>query len=181
MVAALYVDVERGPYPALGLDCWGEDRDARLYPGPGPVIAHPPCGPWGALKGLCRLQDRSLGPVAVEQVRMWGGVLEHPAHSSLWAYCKMPQPGGFPDVHGGWTLAVDQCWWGHPARKQTWLYFVGILPERVILPTERPGPVAVIDSRRRGVVHVPKSQRHLTPPAFARWLVEVLDEQNSLD
>lgn len=39
MPAALYVDVKRGPYAALGLDCWGVERDARRYPGPAPDFA----------------------------------------------------------------------------------------------------------------------------------------------
>lgn len=25
MLAALYVDLQRGPYPALGVDCWGAE------------------------------------------------------------------------------------------------------------------------------------------------------------
>ena len=70
MTAALYIDPARGPYPAL-LDpdrCWGVDRDAKLYTGPGPVIAHPPCGPWGRLAHLCTRQDPECGTRAVEQV-----------------------------------------------------------------------------------------------------------------
>ena len=83
--AALYVD-PKGPYPALGLDCWDATRDATQYAGPNRVIAHPPCGPWSRLKAFCGpelLAQKSLGLVAVEQVRRWGGVLEHPAGSEI--------------------------------------------------------------------------------------------------
>ena len=73
IIAALYID-PRGPYPKLpGVDAWDETRDARGYPGPGPVIVHPPCGPWGLLAEFCRLQDSTLAPLAVGQVRGFGG------------------------------------------------------------------------------------------------------------
>lgn len=71
-VAALYVD-PRGPYPKmLGVECWDEARDARTYAGPHPVVAHPPCGPWGRLRHLYRggEGDATCGPAAVEA---WGG------------------------------------------------------------------------------------------------------------
>src|ERR1700730_1052110 len=92
--AALYID-PRGPYPALlGPDrCWDETRDARTYAGPWPVVAHPPCGPWGRLKFLCTKQDASCGPAAVEAVRRFGGVLEHPHGSQLWPFANLPEPG----------------------------------------------------------------------------------------
>lgn len=78
-IAALYID-PKGPYPAIaGVDCWDATRDARKYDGPYPVVAHPPCGPWGKLRHLSRNDDPSLALRAVEQVRRWGGVLEHPA------------------------------------------------------------------------------------------------------
>lgn len=73
MIAALYID-PRGPYPSIpGVECWDAERDARNYAGPWPVVAHPPCGPWSKLKGMCWKQDRSLAPIAVGQVRRWGG------------------------------------------------------------------------------------------------------------
>ena len=49
MIAALYV-AKNGSYIDLpGVDPWPEDRDARLYRGPHPVVAHPPCQRWGKL------------------------------------------------------------------------------------------------------------------------------------
>src|SRR5208282_2605434 len=81
-VAALYVD-PLGPYPLLfDVDWYDEKRDARGYDGPHPVVAHPPCGPWGQLHHRCkRDQDKEFGPLAVAAVRRHGGVLEHPAGS----------------------------------------------------------------------------------------------------
>ena len=70
-VAALYVDLN-GIYPRLlGEDhCWDSERNALSYQGPHPVIAHPPCGPWGRFKAFCTKQDPLLALRAVEQVRI---------------------------------------------------------------------------------------------------------------
>ena len=178
-IAALYVS-DRGPYASMpGIDPWDATRDAMNYPGPHPVIAHPPCGPWSVLKAFCTKQDASLAPIAVSQVRKWGGILEHPKGSSLFTTAtglNLPVPGGLPDAWGGFTILVDQCRWGHPARKQTLLYMVGVDPAWIVIPAWQE-PTAVIDcsSSRKGtgMTHVPKSQRHLTPPAFAEWLVDL--------
>ena len=90
MVAALYVDPIRGPYRALpGVERWGWadvhqaglwDRDATAYDGPHPVIAHPPCGPWGLFAWRYKGGEgaKNCAIRAVQQVRRWGGVLEHP-------------------------------------------------------------------------------------------------------
>lgn len=94
-VAALYVMAD-GPYPKLVANWYDEKRDAKLYDGPFPVVAHPPCGPWSKMRHLCTKQDKTCAPRAVEQVRKFGGVLEHPAHSRLWNHCDLPLPWGFP-------------------------------------------------------------------------------------
>jgi len=190
MTAALYVDLQRGPYPALGLDCWGlPDRDATQYPGPGPVVAHPPCAAWG--RYAHRAHDSGeTGPVAVAQVRRWGGVLEHPRASRLWPTCGLPRPGGLPDAWGGYTVEVCQRDWGHAADKPTWIYVVGLPPEQLPpMPPPTPARERWTPSRRvldpgrldsprprgtRGVIEcMSKTQRHLTPPAFAAWLVAI--------
>ncbi len=176
-VAALYV-APTGPYFRMAeVDPWGADRNAKLYRGPHPVIAHPPCGPWGQLAWRCTKQDPRCAIVAVSQIIQFGGVLEHPARSKLWRHLNLPLPGdkSNPSL---WTLETEQCRWGHKALKKTWLLFSRIPPEHLSpIPPWRE-PTHVIDSskaqKRRGaaaVRHLPKSQRHLTPPDFAEWLV----------
>lgn len=165
-VAALYIDDIHGPYPSLlGSDLvWGVGRDARTYAGPHPIIAHPPCGPWGRMSAWAYATDRELALVAVRQLKEWGGVLEHPEGSSLWRAALL-------DLQGGFTLKVDQCDWGHPCRKRSWIWVYGY-PADLPLPS-RPQPGAPTHSIRGALPELPKNQRHLTPPAFAAWLIEI--------
>ena len=188
-VAALYVDTARGPYAGMpGVDCWGfaektgtqldafaATRDAMQYPGTWPVVAHPPCGPWGRFHWHYKGGEggKACGLRAVEQVRRWGGVLEHPSGSRLWATAGLPLPGQC-DSHGGWTLAVEQVDWGHPARKPTWLYVVGTESAPVMPLKREPTHVMVRLLRNNNdLPELRKADRHLTPPAFAHWLVRL--------
>lgn len=170
-VSALYVD-PKGPYPALVEDWWDAERNAKLYAGPNPVVAHPPCGPWGIMRHLCSLQDPECGPRAVEQVREWGGVLEHPRHSTLFRRCGLPLPGELSDGYG-FTIEVNQVAWGHCCEKPTWLYFVGV----PVVPCIRTGGVAThrVTSGPRGptLPSASKKRRIHSPPAFAEWLVSL--------
>ena len=70
-----------------GCDVYDMERDARIYDGPHPVVAHPPCRAWGRLRVFAspRPDERNLARLAVAMVREFGGVLEHPAGSTLWA------------------------------------------------------------------------------------------------
>ena len=43
MIAALYVQRGGVYFDLAGVDPWDEQRDARRYAGPWPVVAHPPC------------------------------------------------------------------------------------------------------------------------------------------
>ncbi len=51
-VATLYVETGGVYYGIPGVDPWDEERDARLYDGPYPVVAHPPCSRWGQLANV---------------------------------------------------------------------------------------------------------------------------------
>ena len=183
-VAALYID-PRGPYPTMGgVDAWDVVRDARRYEGPHPVVAHPPCGPWGRLRHLCRNDDPQLAIRAVAQVRAFGGVLEHPCDSLLFRACRLPLPGEFADAYGGHTIEVCQVDWGHPARKRTWLYIVGASTIPPIPPPREPthwisggrgraGKKSKTTPVPPGIKVCSAQQRRRTPPAFALWLVEL--------
>lgn len=180
-VAALYVDVDKGPYANLpDVEAWGIEQDATTYDGPDPIVAHPACAPWGKFSWRSCGADskvdgsRSCGLIAVDQVRRFGGVVEHPVGSKLWEAMGMPRPGEGKDSFGGWTLDVKQVDWGHPCEKRTWLYIVGVEPEDIPrIPPSRQ-PTHVIESGGGATLpRLPKSQRHITPPKFAKWLVDL--------
>lgn len=143
MIAALYVHPGGAYYGLDDVDPWPESRDARTYPGPHPVVAHPPCQRWGKywhggpnserfprerqLKG----NDGGCFASALHAVRVFGGVLEHPEASAAWSWFQLiapPYEGGWvkADWLGGWTCRVEQGHYGHRARKGTWLYACGV-------------------------------------------------------
>jgi hypothetical protein len=177
-VAALFVRADSVYKRMPGVDAWDIDRDARQWPGGCPVVAHPPCRAWGRLRQFAkpRFDEKALGPMAVDWVRVFGGVLEHPAESTLFAHCGMPRPGQFPDNCGGWTLAVDQFIFGHRAEKSTWLYVVGISPDELPdMPIRGGSPTHCIRPTKSypRLPSVTKAEREHTPPALAEWLVEL--------
>jgi len=141
VIAALFVvPPPRGVYCGLDdVDPWFEERDARTYPGPWPVVAHPPCERWGRYWSggpsvrvrKQRGDDGGCFAAALAAVRRWGGVLEHPEASSAWSAHGLIPPlrgGGWSvaDWQGGWTCCVEQGHYGHRARKATWLYACGV-------------------------------------------------------
>jgi hypothetical protein len=167
-VAALYVLARSSYYAEIeGVDLWPMRRDARLYSGPWPVVAHPPCGHW----------------------------IEHPAGSKLWAFMRLPEPWPYKprrspsealrDDYGGLSIEVRQAWWGDKRGKLTWLYFCHVDPEVIALPKMIDPPPPPMDipkrCRRPGERPYPRSwsdkmgatERKRTVPAMARWLVEI--------
>ncbi len=146
-IAALYVETDGAYFGLPDVDPWDEARDARLYAGPYPVVAHPPCQRWGKLWAGQPLHIKRTGQrkikgddggcfaAALASVRKWGGVLEHPWGSHAWSHFGLNLParsGGWiaADFEGGWTCCVEQGRYGHYARKPTLLLAYGVdLPE----------------------------------------------------
>lgn len=198
MIAALYVD-PRGCYSGLlDVDVWGPDRDARLYVGPWPVVAHPPCQRWGrfATGGPSAPNTRRAGDdggcfaAALAALRRWGGVLEHPAHSKAWAAFDLDKPlakAGWRRVGPSeWTCQVEQGHYGHFSRKASWLYAVSMTcpPELTwgrapnVLPPEMVARYGYEKARRIGVMAMVGGKdktriREATPPAFRDALIRI--------
>ncbi len=212
MIAALYVDPE-GCYAGLpNVETWGGIdhadgsttiiRDAREYAGPWPVVSHTECKRWGRFwHGSTRKPHQfELGAdggcfmASLIAVHEFGGVIEHPAESRAWDTFGLPIPvkgAGWsePDQYGGRSCYVEQCHYGHAARKATYLYAIGIDFDRFQLVWDRTRAVVpqwMIDrygekgARKIGVVAMMGGKdkvknRNATPPAFRDVLIAMAE------
>ena len=99
------------------------------------MVAHPPCQRWGRFwhGSTAKPHQFEMGDdggcfaAALDAVRAFGGVLEHPADSHAWSAFGIPKPprgGGWIPAGGEdrWTCCVYQGHYGHFAGKGTWLY-----------------------------------------------------------
>jgi len=172
MIAALFVD-PRGAYANLSdVEVWDEKRDARLYAGPWPVVAHPPCARWCRLAGLVQKRwghkkgdDGGCFASAPESVRRFGGVPEHPAWSEAFLAHGLGEPrpgaGWQGTLDGGAVCHVEQWHYGHRAKKATWLYALGCeLPALTWTATQDNAVTAYVtdgggDATRRGRKRAP--------------------------
>lgn len=181
-VAVLFARADSHYREFTQADVYDEARDARTWQGGAPVVAHPPCRGWGRLRKFAKVRphELDLARFAVAQVRKFGGVLEHPEASTLWAEQRLPAPGEGFDAFGGWTLPIVQQWWGHRARKATWLYIVGCAPRDCPTMPFTLGEAShvVASSRRitstdRRRPELSKAEREHTPPQLAAWLLDL--------
>ena len=196
-IAALYVETDGCYFGLPDVDPWDESRDARKYTGPWPVVAHPPCQRWGRFwHGSTRKphqfelgDDPGCFAAALTAVRVWGGVLEHPADSKAWAQFGLNAPkrgqGWVVADAYGWTCYVEQGHYGHLSRKPTWLYAYGVrLPDlRWGRGEQRLHPVALErygyeKARRIGMMAMVGGKdktkiRNATPPEFRDVLLAI--------
>lgn len=187
-IAALFCRRDSNYKEFDSVDVWDAERDARRWPGGCPVIAHPPCRAWGQLRAMAKAApgEKELALLAVKWVREFGGVLEHPKRSTLWPLAGLPEPGE-RDAFGGWTLPINQHWWGHRAEKATRLYIVGCepsdIPDMPIVLGDAPCLVGTSGRRKDGKrlkmgddgwrPEISKAEREHTPPLLAEWLVNL--------
>lgn len=181
-ISALYVRKD-SVYKTLGVDCWDIERDARLWPGGNSVIAHPPCRAWGKLSGFAKPREgeKDYAIKCIEWIREWGGILEHPAASQLWPALNLPLPGQY-DKYGGFSICIDQFWFGHRAQKKTLLYICGCSQEDLPpIPLRMDAVTHVIGYNKKNKFgrvdktkkEVSKAERERTPIELAKWMIKV--------
>lgn len=207
MISAIFVETNGAYFGLKDIDPWDDIRDARLYPGPYPVVAHPPCQRWGkmwfgspnvvAKTGIRKIKgdDNGCFKSALESVRKYGGVLEHPWGSHAWKHFGLnlpPREGGWisADLYGGWTCCVEQGRYGHYARKPTLLYSFGCeLPEldwgigESRIPKELIDRVGIKKAKKLGEVcskggGVDSTPRIHTPELFRELLISIAESAN---
>jgi hypothetical protein len=132
--------------------------------------------------GLKIGDDGGCFKAAIEAVRKWGGVLEHPALTFAWSAFGLPRPlssGWIKTPCGGWTAQVEQRHYGHKARKATWLYAYGVEPPSLKWG-KGPAPEAWISTDRpraelaaRGLAQLTGKASRMTPEPFRELLLSI--------
>ena len=194
-VAALYVEAD-GPYAGLdSVDIWPIKRDARLYDGPHPVVAHPPCNRWCQIASINVSQghfklgdDGGCFASALDAVRKFGGILEHPARTYAWKAYGLPTPlscGGWIRTlfDNGWVCEVEQGNYGCPAPKPTWLYAVNVKllslkwgkssAKGMLSHLRYRGKYIAVNSRLDGKIKIRGKLASRTPHAFQEVLLDM--------
>lgn len=195
-LAALFVQ-EDGCYSELDfIDLWPEKRDARLYKGDLPVVAHPPCQLWGSLAAVNYKRwggehnkpgnDGGCFASALQSVRRCGGVLEHPAKTKAFAahgLAKPPREGGWLQINNNeWVCEVWQSAYGHRANKATWLFYCGEKQPQTLSKDKPVGTHQVGHPDKRGKDKnkptLSKREANATPITFRDILIDIALNSN---
>jgi hypothetical protein len=170
-------------------DPWDEPRDARKYSGPFPVIAHPPCQRWGRL-GYANFHrwggehnmpgnDGGCFLSALNSVRAYSGVIEHPASSMAWKEFGLTRPsiGWTQSSENEWVCEVWQSAYGHRANKATWLLLVSQNKPHELDWSRTAGTHQVGFQDKRGKLNnkptLSKKEANMTPLLFKEELYKL--------
>jgi hypothetical protein len=137
--------------------------------------------------------DEGCFQSALNSVRKYGGVLEHPAFTHAWNVYNLQVPvekGWQCDSRGHaltsndslvsdqyntyWTCEVWQSAYGHKARKRTWLLYCGKQPPFELNWSREPGECQIgwFDRNKKTLS---KREASATPLAFAEELIRLAE------
>ncbi len=159
-------------------DCYDEQRNALTSQARVPLICHPPCRKFSRLRAFSKapLKEKQLAYFALDRVRMYGGILEHPKSSTLWKTGNFNLDGTV-DQYGGFLRTVNLSDFGFPAKKPTNLYFVGLRPgELPSIPLNFNAITHCIttSSKYSNLKEISANQRAATPLLMIEYFIEVI-------
>ena len=165
MKIAILCANERSIYHEIPtVEVYDRRRNARIFTGSQPVIAHPPCRSYSAFMSHWAKPEpgeRDLALFCTERVACNGGVLEHPAHSRYLRRFVGSSEWKIEEVH--------QSWFGYPTTKRTWL----LMPSTYTVP-EVPFTLTQYGKERQLFENMSHSQRSATTYTFAKWLINLV-------
>jgi hypothetical protein len=174
----------RSNYHLFDCEVFDKKKDAFTFSGAAAIIAHPPCAQWSRLRNFSKYVplERFAGPFAIAQVRKNGGIVEHPNGSALFKACNIPRSTN-QDQYGGFLISVNQHWFGHPCKKETLLYIVGIRPGQLpALPLNFDAITHKIGDSSLGRKEASKRIASHPPVKFSAWLLQIallIEQQKS--
>ena len=181
-ITPVFFTQKKSNYNKLQCNPYDIDKDSLSCISKLPAVYHPPCASWGRLRKFSKFRpgEHWLAVWSIIRLRKYGGILEHPAHSSLWRFMAMPLPGQKADRFGGYSISINQHWFGHKCAKNTFLYIVGCPQKNLpLIPINFDAITHVISTscRKRAGAYTnnrcTKFERSATPVRLAEWLLLV--------
>lgn len=177
-IPVLFVD-ENSLYKNYSIfDAYDHSRDALTFYDRCPIICHPPCRLFSRLRSFSNASpsEKKLAFFALDRIRMFGGILEHPRSSTLWTSGNFNLDGSV-DQYGGFLRSVNLSWFGYPAQKKTMLYFVGISPVQLpSFPLSLSAPsFSIGSSKNNRLKEISKNARSQTPDHMIKYFIQVME------
>lgn len=138
-----------------GVDVWNKERNAWNFTGRNMCLTFAPCQQWSRLRKFANenLNEKLLAYWCWDIVNSNGGIFEHPMGSYFWKHVGADRKK---------MISVDQCWFGFPCKKNTYLYFHQCKPNSfpiLKLPTVR------------DITNINTRSRSITTVEFNNWLL----------